>query len=1383
MAEDYKMKSIFAKLNGENYFNWKFKMEMLLRREKLWKYITDNPPTIPNPAPSNANADAAAAISAARLEATTSRNAFMESSDQARALIGLCIEDGQVAHIRNASTAKQAWEALRQHHERDTLSNKVSIIRRISRTQLQEKGDMEKHLEQLVNLFQKLSDLGANQLDDEWKVGFVLSSLPPSYDSLVTALEVRDDLTFSMVHSKLISEHLKRKNATKVDDSSNGDQTVLKTTHQKLKCFFCKKPSHLKKDCHKYKEWLKKSNNSGEKVNKVENNEFCFQIRTTPNDDEWLIDSGATAHVTNNKRLLDSIAQTNSTVTVANDSIENVSCKGNIVIDMVNEDGEQAKATLTDVLYAPKIHGNLISVKKLMDKGYAVTFDDGKCAITKKEKQVAVADQINGLFKLRRRNVINACKTKEHSKHCIHYWHRVFGHRDPDAIKFMSKNNMIEGLQLVNCGLKIQCETCMKAKLTRLPFPKKSRNKSKEILDLIHTDICGPMQTESLGKKRYVLTLIDDFSKFTTIHFLREKSETAEKIKEFVAFVKNKFNKKPKVIRSDRGGEFIGKELKSYLRSQGIKQQFTAPYTPQQNGIAERKNRSLIEMARCLLEDSGLPKFLWAEAVNTANFIQNRTITKGTASIPIQSWSGIKPMISHMQIFGTKCFAHVPEEKRRKLDNTAKETVFIGYEEGSKAYRLYDKRTHKLIISRDVRFIENPSHSSNISVDLSTKSKSEKSIQVNNSEIDSSSNRSANSRADDEESESEGNATLTRTDMNYRNKHSSSDESTTSDSSTNSESTVVPANYQTLLDDEYGELSTSFDDVSISNSDSEYEKTSGRIETEAKENSETKDSPQRQLSQRANKGVPPQRFQANLIIEPKTLTEALSSQDTKEKWLQAMKEEMESHKDNNTWELCDLPEGRKAIGCKWVFKTKVDSSGKIKRFKARLVAKGFTQKFGEDYDQVFAPVAKQTTFRILLSIASAKKLLVHHLDVKTAFLNGKLSETIYMKQPPGFENQNKNLVCRLKRGIYGLKQAAKLWNDEIHRALTSKGFERSKADPCLYSMNMNGEMVYVLIYVDDMAIVAKSTQTMNKVKSMLTSQFKTQDLGEIKHYLGIEVTRDCDDIFHLNQSQYIRKIVNEFGLSSAKASDVPIHVSYGKASSNSDDSLILSNAQYQKLLGCLLYVSVNTRPDIAASISILAQKVSQPRQEDWNELKRVLKYLKGTADLKLALGYKNYSGEFLLGYSDANWAEDKTNRKSNSGHVFLINGAAVCWSARKQSLVALSTCEAEFVALSEACRAASWIRKLLIDMKESMTKPTTILEDNQSCLNLVEQEERLSDRSKHIDTRFHFVKDYIKSGLVACKYCPTEKMLADVLTKPIAAAKFKQFRSHLGLHA
>lgn len=196
----------------------------------------------------------------------------------------------------------------------------------------------------------------------------------------------------------------------------------------------------------------------------------------------------------------------------------------------------------------------------------------------------------------------------------------------------------------------------------------------------------------------------------------------------------------------------------------------------------------------------------------------------------------------------------------------------------------------------------------------------------------------------------------------------------------------------------------------------------------------------------------------------------------------------------------------------------------------------------------------------------------------------------------------------------------------------------------------------------------------------------------------------------------------------------------------------------------------------------MAQKVSQPKQEDWDELKRVLKYLKGTAELKLSLGNKNYKGKLLYGYSDANWAEDKTNRKSNSGHVFLVNGATVCWASRKQPLVALSTCEAEFIALCEACRAALWIRRLLIDMKQKLPNATTIYEDNQSCLKLIKEEERLSNRSKHIDTRFHFVKDYVKNQLVSCEYCPTEDMLADILTKPISAKKFAEFQKQFSLH-
>lgn len=285
--------------------------------------------------------------------------------------------------------------------------------------------------------------------------------------------------------------------------------------------------------------------------------------------------------------------------------------------------------------------------------------------------------------------------------------------------------------------------------------------------------------------------------------------------------------------------------------------------------------------------------------------------------------------------------------------------------------------------------------------------------------------------------------------------------------------------------------------------------------------------------------------------------------------------------------------------------------------------------------------------------------MVYHFDVKTAFLNGKLNESIYMKQPPGFQSWNKNLVCRLKKGIYGLKQAAKLWYDAIHAVLIEAGFQRSKADACFYSAMMKNEWVFVLIYVDDIAVAAKTKENIQTVKMILESHFNIQDLGEIKQYLGIEVERDNDGIFHLNQTQYINKVVNNFGLSMAKASSIPVRVEYGKGKTVED--ILITNAEYQRLLGSLLYISVNTRPDIAAGVSMLTQKVSQPNQEDWNELKRVLKYLKGTANLKLALCKKNYGGDLLYGYSDASWADNKYDRKSNSGHVFMVNGAAVCW--------------------------------------------------------------------------------------------------------------------------
>lgn len=292
----------------------------------------------------------------------------------------------------------------------------------------------------------------------------------------------------------------------------------------------------------------------------------------------------------------------------------------------------------------------------------------------------------------------------DHQKDCIHYWHSVLGHRDPVAISKMFNEGLVDGMKLVKCNKKIVCDTCMKAKSTRLPFPQKSLTKSTAVMDLVHSDVYSPNEVASLGGKHYIATFIDDFSRYTVIYFLRQKSDVEENLKAFVAMVKNKFGVKPKKVRFDRGGEYIGGENSNFLNSEGILVQLTSGYSPQQNGVAERKNRTLTEMSRCMLNEANLPKFLWAEAISTANYVQNRVVTSATGRTPYELWNGSVPNIKHLKVFGSRCFVHIPKAKRKKFDNAATEMQLVGYDEQSKAYRCYNKSNHKVVVSRDVRF-------------------------------------------------------------------------------------------------------------------------------------------------------------------------------------------------------------------------------------------------------------------------------------------------------------------------------------------------------------------------------------------------------------------------------------------------------------------------------------------------------------------------------------------------------------------------------------------------------------------------------------------------------------------------------------------------------
>ena len=493
-----------------------------------------------------------------------------------------------------------------------------------------------------------------------------------------------------------------------------------------------------------------------------------------------------------------------------------------------------------------------------------------------------------------------------------------------------------------------------------------------------------------------------------------------------------------------------------------------------------------------------------------------------------------------------------------------------------------------------------------------------------------------------------------------------------------------------------------------------------------------------------------------------------------------MDTEYESLMAKGTWHLVPLPTGRRAIGSKWVFKQKKDSNGEVMRFKARLVAQGFEQRYGEDFDEVHAPVALQQTLRVLLTVAGHKKLIVRHVDVKNAYLHGKLEEDIFMRQPPGYSVAGKEeLVCKLDRSIYGLKQAARVWNATIKKVLIGLGFQQSEADACLFSMQLsNGERIYLLIYVDDMILVCRNGDHIEAVEEALRKHLEISSLGEIKQFLGINVSKDAKGMYMLSQKCLIREVADRFGLTDAKPSRYPIDPGYFRSG---DGEKLPDNKQYHQLVGALLYISTNSRPDISAAVSILSRKTNNPTQRDWLELKRVVRYLLGTQDYQLKLDSDRSKCLEMIGYSDADWAGDTTDRKSTSGFLFQLGKASVSWASRKQACVATSTMEAEYVALSEAAQEATWLRRLLAELGHAQRQPTVLYEDNRSCIDFVSLE-RQNKRSKHIDTKYYHARDLCSRGVIQLRYCPSEHMVADVFTKPLGAMKMKLFTEKLAVY-
>ena len=492
-----------------------------------------------------------------------------------------------------------------------------------------------------------------------------------------------------------------------------------------------------------------------------------------------------------------------------------------------------------------------------------------------------------------------------------------------------------------------------------------------------------------------------------------------------------------------------------------------------------------------------------------------------------------------------------------------------------------------------------------------------------------------------------------------------------------------------------------------------------------------------------------------------------------------MGKEMKSLKDNKVWELTTLPPGKKAIGCKWVYKVKTNSDGSIERYKARLVAQGFNQKFGSDYDETFCLVIRLESLRTLVALSTQQGLELHHVDVHTAFLNGTLQEEVYMKQPVGYEKEaEEHLVCRLRKSIYGLKQSSRCWNMALDSHLQKMGFSQSKSDPCIY-VSGGDDTFYIGVYVDDMVLAGKDRAKMKRVKEELSAKFDIKDLGKLSYFLGILITQYQEKKeTWMGQPMYTERLLNKMGMSDCKPVKTPMSPG-NHLMKTAEDEEATDCESYQSLVGSLMYLATCTRPDIAYAVGTLARFSSKPNQTHWVAAKRVLRYLKGTANLGIIFSGGDEPGS-CVGYSDADWAGDKEDRRSTSGYIFQIAGGPVSWRSRKQDTVALSTAEAEYVALSSAAQECLWMRRLNTELGNPPQGPTTILEDNQSSIAMA-RNPQYHGRVKHIDIKHHFVREQVSSGTIELKYCPTNEMLADMLTKGLAQQQFCLLRAKAGM--
>jgi hypothetical protein len=503
-------------------------------------------------------------------------------------------------------------------------------------------------------------------------------------------------------------------------------------------------------------------------------------------------------------------------------------------------------------------------------------------------------------------------------------------------------------------------------------------------------------------------------------------------------------------------------------------------------------------------------------------------------------------------------------------------------------------------------------------------------------------------------------------------------------------------------------------------------------------------------------------------IEPHRVEDALKDSD----WVLAMQEELINFTRNEVWHLVPRP-NQNVVGTKWVFHNKQDEHGVVTRNKARLMAKGYSQVEGLDFGETYAPVARLESIRILLAYATYHGFKLYQMDVKSAFLNGPIKEEVYVEQPPGFEDSEyPNHVYKLSKALYGLKQSPRAWYECLRDFLITNGFKVGKADPTLFTKTIANDLFVCQVYVDDIIFGSTNKFICEEFSRIMVQKFEMSMMGELKYFLGFQVKQLQEGTF-ISQTKYTQDILNKFGMKDAKPIKTPMgtngHLDLDTGGKSVDQKV------YRSMIGSLLYLCAS-RPDIMLSVCMCARFQADPKEVHLRAVKRILRYLVHTP--KFGLWYPKGSSFDLLGYSDADWAGCKIDRKSTSRTCQFLGRSLVSWASRKQNSIALSTAKAEYIAAGHCCAQLLWMRQTLRDYGYKFSK-VPLLCDNESAIRMADNPVEHS-HTKHIAIRYHFLRDHQKGG-IEIAYINTKDQLVDIFTKPLDEKTFTKLRNELNI--